>query len=322
MTGSFLPLFPNTSHDRPAACLADWPWKVAGLSDADQTPSMTGWPKITIVTPTLNQGRFLEAAIRSILLQQYPNLEYIILDGGSTDVSIDIIRHYEANLAHWDSTPDNGPAGAINRGFSRASGEILAWLNSDDIYQPGALHAAAVAFRGNPHADLVYGEGWYINESGVRIEPCRFIRRQFNRRYIVNKDPILQPAAFWRRSLWERTGVLDESLHWVFDWEWFIRAHKHGSFHYLPQNLAHYRIQPAALTRTGGLARQLEHGRVTRRYGAWWHPNHVVQQTRRLDALGRKYTGRWPRVPAAVARLPFALPRYLAEWLLHGMYMR
>lgn len=322
MIASILPLAPNTTRDVPAACLADWPWKVAGLIDADQTPYLAGWPKITIVMPTLNQDRFLEAAIRSVLLQEYPNLEYIILDGGSTDASIDIIRHYEAHLAHWDSTPDNGPASAINRGFSRATGEILAWLNSDDVYQPGALHAAAATFLGNPEAELVYGEGWYINESGARIEPCRFIRRQFNRRYMVNKDPILQPAAFWRRSLWERTGVLDESLHWVFDWEWFIRAYEQGTFHYLPQNLAHYRIQPAALTRTGGLARQLEHGRVTRHYGAWWHPNHVVQQTRRLDALGRKCTGRWPRFPAAAARLPFALPRYLAEWLLHGMYMR
>jgi glycosyltransferase involved in cell wall biosynthesis len=312
---------PATSNV-PAARLADWPWKVADTADMGQMSHLVDWPKITVVTPTLNQGRFLEAAIRSVLLQQYPNLEYIILDGGSTDDSIDIIRHYEGHVAHWDSTLDNGPASAINRGFSLATGEILAWLNSDDLYLPGALHAAAATFRENPHACLVYGEGWYINESGERVEPCRFIRRQFNRRYMVNKDPILQPAAFWRRSLWESTGVLDESLHWVFDWEWLIRAHEQGSFHYLPENLAYYRIQPAALTRTGGLARQLEHGRVTRRYGAWWHPNHVVQQTRRLDAVGRRFTSRWPRFPAAVARWPFALPRYLSEWLLHGMYMR
>lgn len=278
--------------------------------------------RITVVTPSLNQGAYIETAIRSVLSQGYDNLEYIILDGGSTDGSIEIIRRHEAQLAHWDSRPDDGPAEAINRGLARATGDILAWLNADDAYLPGALHAAAAALTERPDVALVYGEGWYIDEAGARIEPCRFVRRQFERRYLVNKDPILQPAAFWRRALWDRTGPLDTSLRWVFDWEWFIRAHAHGRFLYLPRDLAYYRVQPAALTRTGGLARQLEHGRVTRRYGAWWHPNHVVQQTRRLDAAGRRFTDGWPRLPAAVARLPFAAPRRLAEWLLHGMYMR
>jgi hypothetical protein len=111
-------------------------------------------------------------------------------------------------------------------------------------------------------------------------------------------------------------------LHWVFDWEWFIRAHEHAAFHYLPRDLAYYRVQPQALTRTGGLARQLEHGRVTRRYGAWWHPNHVVQQTRRLDAVGERLTRDWPSLPAKVISLPLSLPRHAAERLLHGMYMR
>ncbi len=111
-------------------------------------------------------------------------------------------------------------------------------------------------------------------------------------------------------------------MRWVFDWEWFIRAHAVGAFHYIPPDMAYYRVQPAALTRTGGLARQLEHGRVTRRYGAWWQPNHVVEQTRRFDAVGRRLTGGRPGAAAALARLPFALPRLTAEWLLRGMYMR
>lgn len=279
-------------------------------------------PRITVVTPSLNQGAYIETAIRSVLSQGYDNLEYIILDGGSTDGSVEIIRRYESQLTYWDSKPDDGPAEAINRGLARATGDILAWLNADDVYLPGALHTAATALAERPDVALVYGEGWYIDEAGARIEPCRFVRRQFKRHYLVNKDPILQPAAFWRRALWEQTGPLDTSLRWVFDWEWFIRAHTNGRFLYLPRDLAYYRVQPAALTRTGGLARQLEHGRVTRRYGAWWHPNHVVQQTRRLDAAGRRLTDRWPRLPAAVVRLPFAMPRHLAEWLLHGMYMR
>ena len=281
-----------------------------------------GLPRITIVTPSFNQAPYLEAAIRSVLAQEYPNLEYIICDGGSTDGSIDIIRRYTPYLAHWTAEPDGGPADAINRGLAAATGEILGWLNSDDLYLPGALHAAAEAFVNHPEADLVYGEGWYIDEAGERIEPCRFVRRLFVRRYLVNRDPILQPAAFWRRSLWQQVGPLDMALRWVFDWEWFIRAHTAGTFHYIPRDMAYYRVQPQALTRTGGLARQLEHGRVTRRYGAWWHPNHIVQQTRRLDAVGQRLTGRRPGAAAALVRLPFALPRLTAEWLLRGMYMR
>ena len=279
-------------------------------------------PKITIVTPSLNQGRYLETAIRSVLDQGYPNLEYIIQDGLSTDNSVDIIRSYDQSLTFWTSEKDSGPADAINRGFTRATGDIFAWLNADDAYLPGTLDAIAEVFANSPDTDLVYGEGWYIDESGNRIEPCRFVRRKFNRRFLVNKDPILQPAAFWRRSLWEKTGALNTSLKWVFDWEWFIRAFSHGHFQYLARNLACYRVQPAALTRTGGLARQLEHGRVTRAYGAWWHPNHIVQQTRRVDAFGRHVTNRWPRIPALVARVPLVVPRLLAEWLLRGMYMR
>jgi hypothetical protein len=235
---------------------------------------------------------------------------------------VDILRRYESQLSQLVVEPDGGPADAINRGFGAATGDILAWLNADDLYLPGALHAVADAFVSRPETQLVYGEGWYVDEAGERIEPCRFVRRRFDRRYLLNRDPILQPAAFWRRALWEAVGPLGTSLRWVFDWEWFIRAHAQTPFHYLPLELACYRIQPQALTRTGGLARQLEHGRVTRRYGAWWHPNHVVQQTRRLDTAGQWLTAGWPRPAAWLARLPLALPRVVAERLLHGMYMR
>lgn len=283
---------------------------------------MTDLPRITVVTPSLNQGRYLEDALQSVLDQEYPNLEIIIRDGGSTDGSIEVLRRYEQRLSRVIIEPDDGPADAINKAFAQSTGDILAWLNADDLYLPGTLRTVAEAFAANPQADLIFGEGWYIDETGARIEPCRFVRRRFNRRYLVNKDPILQPAAFWRRSVWEQTGGLDTSLRWVFDWEWFIRAHERTTFHYLPRHLACYRVQPEALTRTGGLARQLEHGRVTRRYGAWWHPNHIVQQTRRLDAFGRQLTGNRPNLPAAVIRFPFSLPRRAAEWLLHGMYMR
>jgi glycosyltransferase involved in cell wall biosynthesis len=286
------------------------------------TSSTPALPRITVVTPSFNQSRYLESAIDSVLSQDYPHLEYIIRDGGSTDGSIDILRHYEPRLSCLVIEPDAGPADAINRGFADATGDILAWLNTDDVYLPGTLRAVAELFVSRPDAQLVFGEGWYIDEAGNRIEPCRFVRRQFDRRYLVNRDPILQPAAFWRRSLWEKVGPLNTTLRWVFDWEWFIRAHELATFHYLPLNLAYYRIQPEALTRTGGLARQLEHGRVTRRFGAWWHPNHVVQQARRLEAVGQRVTGGWPEPAAAFIRGPLPLPRMFPERLLYGLYMR
>ena len=294
-----------------------WPWTAEPVA-----PRLAAPPRISVITPSYNQAPYLEAAIRSVLAQEYPNLEYVIVDGGSSDGSQAIIGRYAPWLAGWSSERDDGPAQAINRGFARATGDILAWLNADDLYAPGALWAAAEALMAHPDAALVYGEGWYIDEAGAPLEPCRFVRRRFDRRYLVNRDPILQPAAFWRRALWQATGPLDESLRWVFDWEWFIRAHQRGQFLYLPRDLAYYRIQPAALTRTGGLPRQLEHGRVTRRYGAWWHPNHLVQQARRLDAAGRRLTAGLPPWLAGPLRLPLAAPRALAEVLLRDMYMR
>ena len=295
----------------------DWPW-----SAESPRPALADPPRISVITPSYNQGRYLEATIHSVLAQEYPNLEYILIDGGSTDDSVAIIRRYAKELAGWTSAHDDGPAQAINHGFAQATGDILAWLNADDLYAPGALWAAAAAFAAHPEAALVYGEGWYIDAAGAPIEPCRFVRRRFDRRYLVNRDPILQPAAFWRRALWTTTGPLDESLRWVFDWEWFIRAHAHGPFLYLPRDMARYRVQPAALTRTGGLPLQLEHGRVTRRYGGWWHPNHVVQQMRRLDDAGRRATARLPGWLARPLQLPLALPRAAPEVLLRDMYMR
>jgi hypothetical protein len=327
MSGTDLPSSTDLPNDTnlPEAAGEDWPWtaRSAGVPPAlPAPPPGRAWPRLTVVTPSLNQGRYLEAALRSVLLQGYPNLEYIVLDGGSTDDSRAILRRYAPWLAGWTSALDGGPAEAINRGLAAATGDVLAWLNADDLYAPGALWAAAEVFARRPDVALVYGEGWYVDEGGQRIEPCRFVRRRFDRRYLINRDPILQPTAFWRRSLWQAVGPLDTSLRWVFDWEWFIRAYEQTAFHYLPRTLAYYRVQPQALTRTGGLARQLEHGRVTQRYGGWWQPNHLVQQARRLDAAGARLVAGWPRPLAAAARLPFALPRLVAERLLHGMYMR
>jgi glycosyltransferase involved in cell wall biosynthesis len=277
-------------------------------------------PRISIVTPSYNQAQFLEATMRSVLDQGYPNLEYLVLDGGSTDGSLQIIERYRDRLAYWVSQPDRGQADAINRGFARATGDILAWLNSDDTYEPGTLLAVAEAFVQNPGASLVYGEGWYIDEAGERIRPCRFVREAFEARHLANRDPILQQAAFWSRDLWTRVGPASESLNWVFDWDWFCRAREVTQFCYVPRFLANYRVHGAAKTRSPDVRRREEQAWITRTYGAWWHPNYLVQRLRIVSLRTAYLSGRWPRWLGSPVRSLATLPARLAEFLFHGMY--
>jgi glycosyltransferase involved in cell wall biosynthesis len=180
-------------------------------------------PSISIVTPSFNQGKFIEQTILSVLDQGYPYLEYMIIDGGSTDNTIEIIRNYEARLAYCMSEPDAGQAEAINKGWARSSGEILGWLNSDDYYLPVTFQKVAEAFRANPGAGVVYGLGHFVSETGeviqtvgAPIDPQRMV----NGGYYV----LPQPAVFIRRTVIEKVGMLDTSFHYALDGEFFCRA--------------------------------------------------------------------------------------------------
>lgn len=183
------------------------------------------WPKISIVTPSLNQSQFLERTILSVLNQNYPNLEYIIIDGGSTDGSVEIIRKYEKYLAYWVSEPDSGQANAINKGFQKSTGEILAWLCSDDIYSPGSLMKISPACTKN-RADLVYGNTYLINEMDKIIGEHRNVRysKLFPKPAIIaGIFSISQPSMFWRRELFKKVGVINEKLCNVFDNDLIIK---------------------------------------------------------------------------------------------------
>lgn len=163
------------------------------------------WPKITVVTPTFNRPEFLQETIESVLSQGYPNLEYIIVDGGSTDRRVlEIIRNYESRLAWWLSEPDRGHAEAIRKGFERSTGQVLAWLCSDDTYLPGALLAVGEVFRASPSADVVYGNMCLIDESGQVLREFRAV--PYSRLAAFTAMNLHQPSAFWTRSLYERVG--------------------------------------------------------------------------------------------------------------------
>jgi len=214
-------------------------------------------PRITVVTPSLNQGRFLEQTILSVIGQHYPNLEYIILDGGSTDDSVQIIRKYEKHLAWWASEKDGGQAAAINKGFERATGDILAWLNSDDMYLPGAL--AHVAGRLDPQRpELLFGNCLHFVENS-HVAYGSNARLEHEQRDLRLADYIKQPSAFWTRKTWLQTGKLDETLEFGFDWEWFLRGQK-GNVTFLPDDnyLSVYRIHKDHKTGTGGERRRKE----------------------------------------------------------------
>jgi glycosyltransferase involved in cell wall biosynthesis len=200
-------------------------------------------PRISIVTASFNQGKFIEATIRSVLDQGYPNLEYIIIDGGSTDESVEVIRRYEKHLAYWISEKDKGAADAISKGFARATGDIFAYLNSDDLYLPGSLQAIATLMR-DPSIDVAFGNMYWMDASGNTIGERRQTR--FTRMgYLFGGSDLMQPATFWRKDLYVRCGGIDVSYRFTFDTDLFFRFALAGArFERLNKFLASFRIHP------------------------------------------------------------------------------
>lgn len=186
------------------------------------------YPKISIVTPSFNQARFLERTIVSVLSQNYPNLEYIIIDGGSTDGSPSIIKRYERDLAYWASEGDRGQADAINKGFRKSTGEILGWLNSDDTYAPGALRAVGRAFRSRPSMDVLHGNVHVIDAEDNRLGTNRSV--PFSpRACALGVQTLPQSSVFWRRELFFAAGLLNPAYHYLLDPELWLRFAARGA---------------------------------------------------------------------------------------------
>lgn len=205
-------------------------------------------PLVSIVTPSFNHGQFLERTIQSVLKQNYPNLEYIVQDGGSTDGTAQILEKYRTQCKHCESRPDGGQANAINLGFQRASGEIMAWLNSDDLLLPGTVAYVVEFFAAHPEVDAVYGHRINIDEDDQEIG--RWLMPRHDDDLLRWADYIPQETLFWRRRVWDKAGgALDESFHFALDWDLLLRFQALGAkFARLPRFLGAFRVHAAQKT--------------------------------------------------------------------------
>jgi GT2 family glycosyltransferase len=199
-------------------------------------------PRMSIVTPSFQQGRYLERTIFSVVNQQYPELEYVVQDGGSTDGTVDVLQRFDGELTGWVSEPDGGQADAINRGFGRTTGEIMAWLNSDDLLLPGALAYVARYFASHPDVDVVYGNRMLIDENDGEIGV--WVLPKHDDLMLTNIDYVPQETLFWRRRIWESAGGrIDPDFHYALDWDLLLRFRDAGAkIVRLPRFLGAFRV--------------------------------------------------------------------------------
>ena len=209
----------------------------------------TTWPRISVITPSFNQAPFLERTLRSVLDQNYPNLEFIVIDGGSSDGSVEILKKYESQLAYWVSERDQGQSHALNKGFARATGEIVGWLNSDDLYSPDTLAYVGKWFAEHPQHDLFYG-GLYLIDGDDRIQNAVWAGTDDPRYTFRVSLDVHQQSLFWRRELMERAGMIDESLRFSMDLDFIIRLLLHGRAGRTRRYLGMFRLHDAAKTAT------------------------------------------------------------------------
>jgi glycosyltransferase involved in cell wall biosynthesis len=259
---------------------------------------------VSIVTPSYNQASFLEKTIQSVLAQNSETIqiEYIIVDGGSNDGSLEIIQRYADRLAWWISEPDHGQTDAINKGFAHAHGEILAWLNSDDTYQPGAIAAAVAYFQANPQIGMVYGDANLIDETGQVIG--KFPAHQTDyRRLRQGYVHIPQQAAFFRANLWRQVGPLDPTFFFAMDYDLWVRLARLTRLQYLPQLWANFRLHGSAKSVAADDRCWPEMLRVHWRDGGSWFSWLVLKAKIR---------------PWLYARLPLSTRLWLRRWLLRS----
>jgi GT2 family glycosyltransferase len=251
---------------------------------------------VSIITPSYNQAPFLEQTMKSVLEQDYPHIEYIVVDGGSTDNSAEIIKTYADRLAYWISERDSGQSEAINKGFARANGEIVAWLNSDDYYMRNTISVVVRCFEQNPDAVMLYGDMLAVDEEGQTINVLKY--KQLSLEDLLCFQIIGQPSVFFRHSALNKTGLLDPSFHFMLDHHLWIRLAEQGRILHIPQVWSAARYHPQAKNR----AKAAEFGREAFR---------VLDWAKKQPSLA-KSVGRVKRRALASAH------RYDARYLLDG----
>jgi glycosyltransferase involved in cell wall biosynthesis len=269
-------------------------------------------PLVTIVTPSFNQAPFLRAAIESVLAQDYAAVEYLVMDGGSSDGSVDILKEFTGRVT-WESGRDAGQADALAKGFARARGAILGWLNADDLLFPGALTQAVEHFQANPDVALVYGDAVYVDAEGRTLMPARQVRPFDLDRLRYWSDYIVQPSAFFRRTAYEAVGGLDTSLHWALDYDLWLKLGARYRVDYLRRVWSGYRIQGDSKTVTGSFKRIAEVAAMARRHGLGLPADFRVEkaalhvkEARRALAAGAP--------GAALAALAAGIATILSSW--------
>lgn len=253
-------------------------------------------PLISIVTPSFNQGEFIGETIESVVFQDYPNIEYIIQDGGSTDSTMSVIEYYKKYISSFSSAHDGGQAEAINAGMAKATGQIMAWINSDDVYLPGTFSRIANAFIDNPDVDVVYGNRLLLDSNGGHIG--NWIIPYHDADVLDWADYIPQETVFWRRSAWERVGsCLNNEFKFALDWDLLLRFKStNANFYHLPYFLAGFRIHEEQKTSSqmstvgiGELSyiRKKIHGKVPTEYEINNQISHFLMSHKRKDLMWR-----------------------------------
>jgi len=251
---------PKVSQERKG-----WPWDEESKQLSEVMTNGKPWPKVSIVTPSYNQGKFIEESIRSVLLQGYPNLEYIIIDAGSKDESIEIIKKYESWISYWVSEPDRGQSNAINKGLAKSNGDFFNWQNADDVLTPNSLATAVAAFTQHPNASYVFGYCVVIDEQSKPIYES--IRPELKAKgdsdlgfcwSLYNLRGGCQPGCLMDQHILKRIGGVDEELTFVMDADVLLRLSMYGPVYYIEKPLVYYRSQPEAKS----LSKKEDHGKL------------------------------------------------------------
>jgi glycosyltransferase involved in cell wall biosynthesis len=244
-----------------------WPWTEESPRLPEAMADGSPWPRVSIITPSYNQGQFIEETIRSVLLQGYPSLEYIIVDGGSTDGSVDTIRRYAHWLAYWVSEPDAGQADAIRKGLGHATGEIAAYLNSDDVYLPGAIATAVVVFHADQEVALVHGGSLLVDPADRVIGHHPAWKGEFLESFINLSNPISQPSAFIRESALSAVGGIDPTFQMIMDYDLWARIGLHGmKIRHIDADLSMFRLHPDSKTTQSMVAFAEERRKMVAKY--------------------------------------------------------